>query len=74
MNIGSMTNSGVEVDLAYNILHTKDITWDVNLNATFIKNKINELHPDLKGKLIDSPLYTKRVTLCIACLSQNGLA
>ena len=55
MNIGSMTNSGVEFDLAYNILHTKDITWDVNLNATFIKNKINELHPDLKGKLIDSP-------------------
>lgn len=53
MNIGSMTNSGVEIDLAYNILRTKDIQWDVNLNATFINNKINKLHPDLNGKLID---------------------
>ena len=52
MNIGSMTNSGVELDFNYNILNSKDITWDVNLNATFIKNKINELHPDLKGQLI----------------------
>lgn len=55
MNIGSMTNSGVEFDLGYNILKTKDIAWDVNFNATFIKNKINELHPDLEGKLLDSP-------------------
>lgn len=53
MNIGSMTNSGVEIDLGYNILRTKNIQWDVNLNATFINNKINKLHPDLKGKLID---------------------
>lgn len=53
MNIGSMTNSGVEIDLNYNIFNTKNISWDVNLNATFIKNKINELHPDLKGELID---------------------
>ena len=53
MNIGSLTNSGLEIDLNYNILNTKDITWDVNVNATFIKNKINELHPDLNGKLID---------------------
>ena len=53
MNIGSMTNSGLELDLNYNILNTKNVQWDVNANATFIKNKINELHPDLKGKLID---------------------
>ncbi len=53
INVGSMTNSGFEVDLRYNIIRTKDITWDVNLNATFIKNKINKLHEDLNGKLID---------------------
>lgn len=53
MNIGSMTNSGLEIDLSYNIFQRKNFSWDVNLNATFIKNKINELHPDLKGKLID---------------------
>ncbi len=52
MNIGSMTNSGVEIDLSYNILSSKNISWDVNANGTFIKNKINKLHPDLEGKLI----------------------
>ena len=53
MNVGSMTNSGVEIDLNYQILNTKKFNWNVNLNATFVKNKINELHPDLNGKLID---------------------
>ena len=53
MNVGSMTNSGVEFDLSYNIYNNKNVTWDVNLNATFLKNKINELSPDLNGKMID---------------------
>lgn len=53
MNVGSMTNSGLELDFNYNILNSKHITWDVNLNGTFIKNKINKLHEDLGGKLID---------------------
>lgn len=53
MNVGAMTNSGVEIDLNWNVLKSKDISWNVNANATFVKNKINELHPDLQGKLID---------------------
>lgn len=53
MNIGSMTNSGIEIDLNYDIINRKNITWNVNLNATSVKNKINELHPDLNGRLID---------------------
>lgn len=54
MNIGSMRNTGFELDLTYNIFNRKDFTWDVNLNATTVKNKIIKLHPDLKGQLIDS--------------------
>ncbi|PWD97555.1 SusC/RagA family TonB-linked outer membrane protein [Marinilabilia rubra] len=53
MNIGSMTNSGLEIDLGYNIVNTGNLSWNVNANATFINNKINELHPDLEGELID---------------------
>lgn len=53
MNIGSMTNSGLEIDLSSLIIDTNNFKWDVNLNATFLKNKINELHPDLNGELID---------------------
>ena len=58
MNVGSMTNSGFELDLSYQIFNRKNFSWDVNFNATFVKNKINELHPDLKGQLIDgSSIY-----------------
>lgn len=53
MNIGSMRNSGLEIDLNYQLMNTKDFSWDVNLNSTFIKNKILELHPDLGGQLVD---------------------
>jgi TonB-linked SusC/RagA family outer membrane protein len=53
MNVGSMTNSGVEIDLTGNVLKTEKLTWDIFANATLIKNKINKLHPDLNGQLID---------------------
>ena len=53
MNVGSMTNSGLEIDLSAGLIRSKKVTWDFNVNATFIKNKINSLHPDLNGELID---------------------
>ncbi|MDY5814419.1 MAG: TonB-dependent receptor [Bacteroides sp.] len=54
-NVGSITNSGLEIDLSYNILKNKKLSWDVFANATFVKNKINKLAPELEGKLIDDP-------------------
>jgi TonB-linked SusC/RagA family outer membrane protein len=53
MNVGSMTNSGVEIDLVYNIVNLNSINWSVFGNASFVSNKINELHPDLNGSMID---------------------
>ncbi|BAX79465.1 SusC/RagA family TonB-linked outer membrane protein [Labilibaculum antarcticum] len=53
MNIGSMTNSGVEVDLSYTILKSDNFDWTFTGNATFIKNEINELAAELEGELID---------------------
>jgi TonB-linked SusC/RagA family outer membrane protein len=53
MNIGSMRNTGLEIDLGYQILKTRNVSWDVNLNVTSIKNKILKLHPDLNGEMID---------------------
>ena len=52
-NIGSMTNSGIELDLSGTILNTKNLTWSMNINATAIRNEINELAPDLNKQLID---------------------
>ena len=54
MNVGSMTNSGFELDLTYLNFQPEELYLGiVNLNAHFIKNKINKLHPDLDGQLID---------------------
>src|SRR5690625_906816 len=50
MNVGSMTNSGIELDLGVNIINKQNFQWTVNVNTTSIKNKINELHPDLKDR------------------------
>lgn len=48
-NIGDMVNRGFELDFNFGVLRTKDLTWNVNLNATFYKNKITKLADDLKN-------------------------
>jgi TonB-linked SusC/RagA family outer membrane protein len=53
MNIGSMTNSGLEIDIDWDILNLDKFKWSANANATFLKNEIKKLHPDLGGRLID---------------------
>lgn len=45
VNVGSMVNSGVELDLTGYIFRTKDFDWSVNLNLTHYKNEIKELDP-----------------------------
>ncbi len=57
MNIGSMRNNGCEIELNYRPLSTRNITWDINANITFINNKILKLHPDLEGKFINGSTY-----------------
>jgi TonB-linked SusC/RagA family outer membrane protein len=52
MNVGSMRNSGVEAELTFTPVSTRHFKWDLNVNGTFIKNKIIKLHPDLGGQLI----------------------
>lgn len=54
-NVGSMRNSGVELELTANIINTKDINWSVNANITSMANKIIKLPADLvtNGQWID---------------------
>ncbi|MCF0183835.1 MAG: TonB-dependent receptor [Bacteroidaceae bacterium] len=53
MNIGSMRNQGIELDLHGTIFKTKDFTWTADFNITRNFNEILELSPDLHGQLID---------------------
>ena len=52
VNVGSMTNSGFEVELNANIINNRNFKWSVFANATYVKNEINELHPELNGEYI----------------------
>jgi len=47
-NIGTMINEGVEIDLYFNILKTKDWSVDFGANATFIKNKMTKLPENMR--------------------------
>lgn len=52
VNVGSMRNNGWEIELVYRPVTTRNITWEINANATFVNNKILELAPELDGELI----------------------
>jgi len=42
-NVGNMETKGVEINLNYNILETKDTHWSIGGNATFQDRKITKL-------------------------------
>ncbi len=46
-NVGSLRNYGVELDLHYTPIQTKDIQVEVYANATFGKNKVIKLDPSI---------------------------
>lgn len=46
MNIGSLRNYGMEFELNYRPISTRNITWDLNWNGTWIRNKILKLTED----------------------------
>ncbi len=47
VNVGSMRNAGLEVDLIAEVLRYRNFTWDINLNLTHYKNKILSLDKDI---------------------------
>jgi TonB-linked SusC/RagA family outer membrane protein len=42
-NVGSVQNRGIEIGANFNVLRTKDLQWDVNVNFARNWNKIKEL-------------------------------
>ncbi len=50
MNVGELSNRGVEVELYGEILRMKNFSWSVNLNATHLKNEILELASDIPAE------------------------
>ncbi len=52
-NVGDMENKGIELDLTFDPIHTNDLLWSVNLNATHYKNEITYLYKDNKNNTLD---------------------
>ncbi|MDD3080532.1 MAG: TonB-dependent receptor [Paludibacter sp.] len=59
VNVGSVRNAGIEIDLHADVVKTKSLTWNVYGNATYFKNKILELSPELGGEWIDGSYIYK---------------
>ena len=57
MNVGSMRNSGVELELVATPVRTKNVQWDLNFNMTWQQNKIIKLAPELNGEWINGSYY-----------------
>ncbi|MBK5194965.1 MAG: SusC/RagA family TonB-linked outer membrane protein, partial [Proteiniphilum sp.] len=43
LNIGSLENKGVEIQLNYDVINTNELKWDVGANIAFNRTKILEL-------------------------------
>lgn len=52
MNVGSMKNYGIEIEVNYRPISTRHFTWEVNANLTWLRNKIIKLNEECKGKII----------------------
>jgi TonB-linked SusC/RagA family outer membrane protein len=46
-NIGKLQNKGIELNLDYRVIHSKDLTLNLMFNITYVKNTIKELLPGL---------------------------
>lgn len=60
-NIGEIRNAGIEVELDGDIIRTRNITWNFNLNATHFKNKILDLDPMYREEGIISSVRIRRI-------------
>jgi iron complex outermembrane receptor protein len=67
---GIVINKGVEVNLTGSIIQGKDFTWDLSVNATFIKNTVSNLPAPIQT----GPLSGQGVSGTMVETIRNGYA
>lgn len=87
-NVGDMNNRGLEIDLKFTPIKTKEWLWTININATHYRNEISKLADSKKTKEVDGywgyldgntfygeglPMYTKYMKK-YAGVSNEGLS
>lgn len=64
INAGNIQNQGIEVLVGYNLVATKNFTWNTTINYSQNKNKVLELAPDQPlFQLTNSNTYGSYLTL-----------
>ncbi|SEG04461.1 SusC/RagA family TonB-linked outer membrane protein [Parabacteroides chinchillae] len=61
VNLGKMSNKGIEIETDVDIIKTRDWRWNVGLNFTHVKNTILELPAENRKEGILGQGYTKMV-------------
>ena len=56
-NVGDMENRGIEVSLNLQPVKNKNVVWDLNLNGTYMENKITKLDPIFNPNKPGNPYY-----------------
>ena len=52
-NVGDMSNKGIEIDLNFTPIRSKNVQWDISVNLTHLKNKITLLPPERRTLQVD---------------------
>ena len=60
-NIGSMTNTGFEMEFDVDVIRTNDWLWNIGANITRVKNEVTKLPAENKVDGIFASGYTKMV-------------
>jgi len=53
VNIGSVSNAGLDLELRGDVVRTKNVRWGLFYNMTYFENKILKLADNLNGQWID---------------------
>jgi iron complex outermembrane receptor protein len=56
-NVGNMENRGIEVSLNLQPVRNEKVVWDLNLNGTYMENKITQLDPIFNPNKPGNPYY-----------------
>ena len=72
INVGSMRNAGVEIQLSAGLLRYKNFSWDLDLNMTHYKNKILSLDGDEPAAVVRRYDDTDLTTLAVKAAADLG--
>lgn len=53
INAGAMKNKGIEAELSYDVIQTKDFNWNVSVNYATVDNEVTNLAKTSTGENID---------------------